>query len=326
MSKRFIAFMIGAFVLVGAGFFYVLYQGSELHPQQVSGLPRTSTASANHGLPAPNVTLSVERTKDGNVLFVQWNDLPGNTAALAIFRSAKGKSDWSLWKTITLLAAELGGGNAQFNIGKDDLSTYSFYVEAIGNNNSNGGGNSTSTTILWTSPPTDAPIVVAPQNPSSPPSEPSEPAQGSPSSSPSSSVPVTPPAPSSSTPVTPPPGTSSSPVVPNGTPYYTPEIQISGYESGPSDNFWVQHIDQMIQIGWQNLPPQTTGVVIVRSLGEDGPWTTVFTQENPDTANPYSIQVVDNTLGQPYYYELNGSAGSTTDAVYGPVYLPSVGQ
>ncbi len=51
----------------------------------------------------------------------------------------------------------------------------------------------------------------------------------------------------------------------------------------------------------------------------------VFTQANPGVA-AYSIQIADDTLGQPYYYEMQAFAESSTIATYGPVYLPPVGQ
>lgn len=74
-------------------------------------------------------------------------------------------------------------------------------------------------------------------------------------------------------------------------------------------------------MGWQNLPSSTTDVVISRSAAETGPWTQVFAQGNPDVGQSYSIQIVDDTLGAPYYYELVALEGSTTLATYGPVYL-----
>jgi hypothetical protein len=98
-------------------------------------------------------------------------------------------------------------------------------------------------------------------------------------------------------------------------------VQIEGYSPAQSNNFWVQHVDQKIQIGWQNLPPDTTSIVILRSANQDGPWVEVLSQENPGVNGAYSIQVVDDTLGSPYYYEMNAVVGSTTVATYGPIYL-----
>ncbi len=100
-------------------------------------------------------------------------------------------------------------------------------------------------------------------------------------------------------------------------------MHIEGYGPAQTDNFWVQHVDQKIQIGWQNLPPTTTSIVILRSQNQSGPWAAMLTQQNPGVNGAYSIQIVDNTLGVPYYYEMNALAGNTVIATYGPVYLPS---
>ena len=88
----------------------------------------------------------------------------------------------------------------------------------------------------------------------------------------------------------------------------------------------MQHVDQKIQIGWQDLPAPTNRVTVLRSASTDGPWSTVLVQEDPNIVGPYTIQVVDDTLGNAYYYEMNASATSTVLATYGPILLPAVTQ
>src|SRR6185437_14903912 len=117
-----------------------------------------------------------------------------------------------------------------------------------------------------------------------------------------------PPAPSSTSGNNPPPPgpnpsstgqTNNNPPTPTGTPYYNPQVKISAYGAEQTGNFWVQQIDQKIQIGWQNLPPETTSIVIERSQNENGPWTTVLEQQISASTASYSIQIVDDTFGVP---------------------------
>ena len=317
MSKRFIAIILCVFVLAGATFLAMLRWGSSLSssPPASSPLPPPPPAAPK----TPKVTLAVQKSKSGNVLAVQWENLPEDTAALDIFRSTKGKNDWSLWKTIALTADELGGGSAEFDIGNSTFANYSFYIEAVSSGGGDHAGNPTNAmgqTILWISSSTDAIVTTSTtpnQNQAPPAAAPPEPPQ------------LQPPAPqpqsqnSSSAPNSPAPTSA-------GIPYYTPQIKISGYGTSQTGIFWVQHVDQKIQIGWQDLPPQTTSVVILRSPGESGPWSAELTQGNSGTNNSYSIQIVDDTVGGAYYYKMDALAGSTTVAIYGPVYLPPIGQ
>ncbi len=271
----------------------------------------------------PSVTLTIVKSPKGNTLVVQWANLPEDTVALDIFRSTKGKNNWSLWKSITLSGNQFSGGNAQFDIGNATFSNYSFYVEATGNggNGGNGGQNAINPlgqNILWISSSTEPTVTTStlPSEPENNGPQPSStiPSENTPTSSPPSQTP-----PSDNTSSTPPPP-------PSGTPYYNPQIQISGYGAGQAGSFWVQHIDQKIEIGWQNLPPQTTSIVVLRGANDDGPWLEVLNQENPGPSGSYSIQIVDNTLNHPYYYEMQALAGSSVIATYGPAYLPPVGQ
>ena len=85
----------------------------------------------------------------------------------------------------------------------------------------------------------------------------------------------------------------------------------------------MQHVDQTIQMDWQNLPENTTDIAIARSQNQNGPWTDLLEQHNPGTAGSYSLQIVDDTLGSPYYYELTAFAETSTIAIYGPAYLPA---
>ncbi len=344
MSRSFIAFMLAAFIVVGALFFFTLYQGSEF-PNQNAQAPQNAGAPAlPPPPPAPGVSLMVQTSTKSDFIVIAWANLPEGTIALDVFRTLKKKISWELWHEIPITTSTRGGGSTTFALGKKEVVLrYSFYVQAVSgadHHAAGGGTNAKGQGILWTSSVLDA----APQ---------SQNGQGGGSggggaggganngtggtANGTSSAPST--GNGTSTSTNNPAGgnnannsTSSgqsgggNAPAPSGTPYYTPEIKISGYGQPPGGSFWVQHIDQKIQIGWQGLPPPMTRIEVARAASGTGPWSTILIQENPDLVGPYSLQLVDDTLGQPYYYELNGYAGSSTIGTYGPVYLQPVGQ
>lgn len=271
--------------------------------------------------PLPSVSVFVQKAPAGNSFVVQWQNLPNGTVALDIFRGKTGtdSAEWALWKTVSITSGELGGGSTSFDIGSATEAGYSFYEEAQGGGGGGLNGSSTDTgPIFWTSSST-APIVTTstpPNPPNSPgepdnnPNNPSEPE--TPSSSPSSSPPSSP---SQNLPSNP---TSTPP--PSGIPYYNPQIQIEVYGNAPG-SFWVQHVNQSIQIGWQDIPDGITAITVARSASSTGPWNTILNQENPGSNGSYSLQIVDDTIDNPYYYEMTAQDGTTTVATYGPEYL-----
>jgi hypothetical protein len=321
-------------------------------------IPTIPASPAASGSPAaqaaPSVTLTIAKSAGGNSLFVQWQNLPSGTVELDIFRSKTGAtSTWSLWKTISITPGQLVDGNFNIDLGSSSLAGYLFYVQAGSGGSGAGGGsgdNSPSTdgeTILWTSSST-VPIVTTstPSGDGSNPGDgnpppPDTPPASSPSSSASSSLPQnpssTPPSEPSSSPSSTPPSNSGpgnnpsstenpQPSPPPGNPYYNPQVQITGYGTASGD-FWVEHADQSIEIGWQNIPAEVDTITVARATGTasstnpTGPWNTIITQQNPGTSGSYSLQLVDNSLNDPYYYEMTALEGSTTIATYGPVYL-----
>jgi hypothetical protein len=271
--------------------------------------------------PKPSVTLTIVKSAGGNSLFVQWQNLPDNTMALDIFRGKTGAtSTWMLWKTLTLTPGELANGTANLDLGTSLESGYSFYVQAV-----TGGGDSSST-IIWTSSSTVPVVATSTPGGGPAPSGNNPPPDNTPSSSPSSSSPsspenpssTSPGAPSSSNPGTPGNGNNSS--TPPGNPYYNPEVKITGYGTAPG-SFWVEHLNQSIQIGWQNIPAGVDTIMVARGASSTGPWTTIITQQNPGSNGSYSLQLVDDNLDQSNYYEMTALEATTTIATYGPVYL-----
>lgn len=321
MNKKFVAILLGFFALAAVAFFYTLYEGSTMPSSLV---PPAEGPSAPPAPKITSVTLTIYKSNKGNTLVVQWQNLPDNTVALNVLRkptTSTSSANWAFWKRIPVSTADLASGSASFNVGNALLTNYTFTVEAIanaGNGNGNGGAGTTpGQIVIWVSSSTKAIVAT-----STPPSSPNLPSTTNPTNpTPSSSNSSTPPSsaiPSSSSPSSPPP--------PAGTPYYTPQVNIEGYGPPQSGNFWVQYVDQKIEIGWQNLPPQTTRIVILRSVSDDGPWDVFLSQESQGENEAYTIQVVDNAVGQPFYYEMNTFAGTSLLGTYGPVYLPPTGQ
>lgn len=325
----FLIIWIVVIAVVGALFIFIVQPSLHLGGPVGSGTQIPAPPVSAPAAPAtPTVSLTIVKTKAGNSLYVQWANLPANTTALQIFRGpTNSTSGWALWKTLSLDQGQLSNGNASISVGDASLSGYSFYVEAVGANGNASGtesGAGSNPGVLWTSPVTEPPVATStPEGgPGSAPPDQGTPPPTATTSSPSSTTPAAPASPSSTigqTTSTPPP---SSP----GAPYYNPQVQVQGYASGETNNFWVQYLNKDIEIGWQNLPPGTASAVISRAAAGDGPWTPIFTQQDPNVNSAYSIQLVDNTLGSPYYYELSAVNGSTTLAVYGPVYLSAFTQ
>ena len=333
---RYSIIVLWIIILGAVGTLFVLIAAPSLHlGSSGTGNGESSApapASSLPSIPAPSVSLTIVKQRSGNSLYVQWANLPGGTTALDIFRGTKNAtSGWSLWQTLPLLPGDLASGNRSIALGRDTLAGYEFYVQAVSGTGTGAGnaGSGGGPSALWT------PAIGTPSTATSPPST----SGGSPSTASgqnsantatttqTSGTPPPAPAPSSTSPAPAPSSSattassSGSPAAPPGTPYYDPQVQIQGYLPPQAGNFWVTHTGQGIELGWQDIPSSTTSVVVLRSLNENGPWSAVFTQNDPVTAGPYTIQIVDNTFGAPYYYEMNAVAGTATVAAYGPVYL-----
>lgn len=307
-------------------------------PQPSAGVVAPATPSLP---PAPSVTLTLQQNSKEHSLMLEWQNLPSNTTALNIFRGKSAStSTWTLWKTIVIEAGQLNG-DAQFDLGAADLG-YEYYVQAVNSGGSNGGGggssgNGTSTDVLWTSNPTTPATSTTPvsgnsggggggdqnnsggSNNQSSTSSSTQNSGNNTSSSNSGAGNGNQNSSSSN-------GNSSTGGNNNGggngNAYYNPQIQVTGYGTANGD-FWVNHVNQSIEVGWQNLPAGTTDIVVYRSIADAGPWNQLLEQENPGSTGSYSLQLVDGTLDDPYYYELTAFQGVSASTTYGPVYLPA---
>lgn len=319
-KHSYIIIWITALILIGAAALAIFDLNGYIPSLPL--LPRSQPAGTNGATTqqptvpaAPSVAFVIQKTKSGNSFFVQWQNLPNGTTALNIFRGKTGtpQDTWSLWKTVSIPSGELANGSFEINLNGENEDGYSFYLKAVDGNDGDTGTPlwiSSSTTPIVTTSTLEQPGTSGNQNPPDQSSTPNNPGNNPPPSNPTGTS----------------QGGSNNPPTPTGTPYYSPQVQISGYGSEHTGNFWVQQVDQKIQIGWQDIPQGVTDIVIERSQDQDGPWTTILAQKNPGTGGPYSIQLVDNTFGVPFYYELNAMVGTSTIATYGPVYLAGQGQ
>jgi hypothetical protein len=307
------------------------------------GLVYVWLPKANQGRTVANpgqqveVKPEVHLYKKAGGLILRWDNLPAGTQKVTIYRTKLGGTDWKPWKTFDIDSTKIGSGFIEIKT-NDDLKVYMFYAEAVGT----GSGNSSSTSgglggsgsgggniILWQSSSTT--IEVLPPNfppiggpaPSSTPTSTSGAGQGNNASS------TTPPN------TTPPSSTStsqtSSSTAGSGSQgststgvYYAPDGTITGTAEIQHDDFWVEHVNQSIEVGWQNIPTAANLIIVYRSTGESGPWLELFRQDDP--ASPSSLRLLDNTLTTAHYYRMEARKNSTVLKNYGPVFLPAYQQ
>lgn len=329
-KHQYLVIWVSGLVIVGALTVLVIQlNGSFLATMSPSGEPTPlplAPAPEPAATPTPSVTLTIQKAGTGSTLLLKWLNLPNGTTELYIFRGKENvTSSWQLWKTLRLGQGQLGSGNAQFVLGAKDLG-YEYFVQAVSGGGGSGDGSSSST-VLWQSGTGDPGSGGSGSgggtgnggggsngggggNGSS--------TQGSGSGNSSSSNGGNGGGSGNG-------GGGGNSSGTSGNPYYNPQIQITGYGTA-NGSFWVQHVNQSIEIGWQNLPPSIDTIVVSRTQDQNSPWNQILTQKNPSPSGSYSLQLVDGTLGDPYYYEMTALTGSTTIGTYGPIYLPPSGQ
>lgn len=299
-------------------------------------LPATPAAQAPNVTPVPAIALAISKSGTKSTLTVQWRNLPQGTTELYIFRR-KEAGTWKLWQTIMLSLDQRSSGNASLKLGPNDAG-YEYYVQAVGD----GGGNNASTTILWESSSTTPDSGEGSGGGGA-----GEPGNGGGSTSSTQGIGGGESGGSSSSTggtENGGPGSDSgggegggggggggsgsgggNSSSTSGNPYYNPQIQVTGYGTA-NGSFWVDHANQSIEIGWQDLPAVVDSIIVARSQDKTGPWNQILAQKNPSPSGSYSLQLVDGSLGDPYYYEMTAFTGTTTVGIYGPIYLPPTGQ
>lgn len=274
----------------------------------------TVVIQSNIPLP-PNAKISIQIISD-KVVLISWEGIPQNTDHVNIYRAKLDSDQWFLWKTIKITSQN---GSEEISLdGGESAGDYKYYTQGVGADEK----------PVWTSPPTRG---IPPGGSGGP--------EGTETSTSTASAPPGTPTPSatpSSTPSTPPPppaATSTPSPAPSPTPgtpppppdnfeyYYTPQLTISGTSTAQTSNFWVRHVQQSIEVGWQNLPTSTTKAVVSRSKNQAGPWSELLKQLSPVKTSYYIIQIVDNTLHEEYYYRLEVFAGTQKISTYGPLPL-----
>lgn len=322
MDKKRIWLFVGigiAVIVIAGGIFFFLTRAKISQapsPAAISSAPPVAPVAPQA---KPGITIGVQKMKSGLRLVVQWQNLPDGTVKINIFRAASEAGNGILIGSVSVAPSSPVNGNATLNIPIADQGGY-YYGVAAGDDGS----------PLYDSPPAP-PAIISPTSSASS----SPPGSGSGTPPPSPGTPGGNPPPENGNP---PPGNGNGASTTNGGNgnegtstggntstiiYYNPEGGISGTaSSSPSGNFLVQHVDQKIQIGWQSLPDGTAKIVVSRSSADSGPWTAVLTETDIITYGRYSIQVVDDTLGAPYYYKMDVYDDKNNITVtYGPLLL-----
>lgn len=287
------------------GIYYFLPASTEDAPPQGVGTPSPES---------PSLTFQI---KDDHTITFIWKYLPDGTKYVNIYRARKGTQDWTFWKRVTIAEAERLGGTIDFLLGpKEKSGDYDYYGEAIGDDEK----------PLWKSP-GGAPLPPPPSGTGNPPPSPGNTTTTTPvtpgTPAPTSSLPLKP-APTS-TPPPPPSGAippSGAPQCPPGMPcYYTPQLTLSGTSTPPTASFWVHHVNDDIELGWQGLPTSTTRIIALRAVAETGPWVELLRQQNPVQILYYRIRFSDETLYETRYYKIERYEGAIKKDTYGPLLL-----
>lgn len=268
--------------------------------------------------------------KDDESLVLVWQNLPKSVTSINIYRTEKGSDTQILWKTVnvdgTTGSTSVGfedGGPATYNA-EGVNSKGEVVVRSVGTVPTGGAGASLSAPLRASPPPETPPTSNTggqgsgqnQTNSTSSQGNNSNPESGQPTSTTLGNQPPPPPPPPP--PPSPPPNDTSTII------YYTPSGQVAGTSSMPTTTFWVQHVNQKIEIGWQNIPSSTTKLVILRSKTENSGYEQLFIQQDPITAGNDFIRLEDNTVRDSYYYKMEARTNTSLIQSYGPTFLPAI--
>ncbi len=287
-------------------------------------------------LPAPEINIYKSGTAKKPTLIITWKNLTPDMVKIKIYRSSGcGTGERELWKIIDV--QDVNDARALEIVLKPAEASciFSYTIETL----------TTTGEVSWSSPtPSEAstlpPGASLPPNssstvtnpppglPSAPPFPPPGPVPPNPPPTPQPTSPGTVPPTTPPAPLPPPTSGGETPPPPDGNQkvYYDPESKPSGYYTPQTGTFWVQHISDAIEFGWQALPTSTNILTVSRSSATNGPWSAVIHQEQPDIIGPYTIRIASDALNQPFYYQLEVFEGTTLIAIYGPVLLPPAAQ
>ena len=293
-------FAFTIFVAFAALYYFAFYEPGPQNTAFSPSLPKNAETG---------VALAL---KDQETLVLSWQNLPTSTSRIDIFRAKLACESWSKWKTAEI--QDPSSGSVEIKVNENLASGYCLYFEAI----------SKSGEALWSSTPINQIAYLGGGTP---------PPQGQPNGPGTLNQPPPAPPPLGSPPATP---TSTPQSQPTSTPPSQPpsggETTSTPSQSTPivpdivhTENFWVDHVNQKIEIGWQNMPSGTDKIIVSRSATSTGPWTKLFEQQGPFENKPYVIRLLDETINSPQYYKLE--AFSSSNAIlqtFGPLLLSAL--
>lgn len=274
------------------------------------------------------VTISICVRFDGSMVLL-WDGVAEETKKINIYRKNKDSDELTLWQTVTIPAGSISGS---FELGKvENPETFIYEFQGI----------SADGKVIW-----KATGVAQNTSGTNNGGTPGGSGNGQNSSSSSQNLPSNTPPPSNQPPNNPPPSdlppvqnqTTTPPtgnqLPPNGQQpdicnipgyicYYSPSGQVTGTSTAQTASFWVAHVNRKIEIGWQNLTDDITRVIVYRSPTRNN-WVKLLDQNNPILSGPYSFQLNDNTVSDPYYYKMETYAGTSRKETLGPILLEAL--
>ena len=278
----------------------------------------TNIIAISPSAPKPDVAGVTIGIKDEKTLILSWQNLPTGTSRIDIFRAKLACESWSQWKTTAIEDPNQGSVEIKSN---ENISSNCFYFKAV-----SGSG-----AQLWSSTPQSQIAHLDGGSPS-----PQEQPKGSGIPNQPTPPPGSPPATLTSSTQSQPTNTPPPPPLQNPTSTSNPTTTYNYYNpqgggttsTNPihTENFWVEHVNQRIEIGWQNMPSGTDKIVVSRSVASGGPWSKLFEQQGPFENKPYVIRLLDETINSPRYYKLEALSSGTTLQTFGPLLLPALGQ
>ncbi len=308
-SKTYLYVLVGVIsvFLVGGIGGYLFYESKSQTAQEIED-PNKECERILMAVKKDQTSISICVKSDGSLRLL-WEKLPVGANKIDIyFKDDNG--DRKLWTTV-FVTSESG----YLDLSKTDQGGAGYEFEIYDGSGKILMKSEGSSPAPSASPP---PNTGSPQNPppSNQPNEnppaPTPPNQPQPNLPPDSGTPPANPTPTSS------PSTDTSTQT-----YYTPTGEVSGTSTVPTENFWVLHVHNKIEIGWQNIPSSTNQIIIYRSKTETGGYQKLLEQQNPKTTYDF-LRIDDHTLPEAYYYKMETKMNSTILETYGPEFLPSL--
>lgn len=281
--------------------YYVAFYKPE--PQDTNIIALSPSAPKSEGT---GVTIGI---KDGKTLILSWQNLPTGTSRIDVFRAKLACESWSKWKTTEVKDPNQGSVEIKAN---ENISSNCFYFKAV----------SESGAQLWSSTP-QSQIAYLNGGSTSQTGESNGGQNQQTSQSTSTSTSNQTQGQTSTSTATQTTSTATQTTSTTAQPTSTPTQSTSTVpDIVHTENFWVEHVNERIEIGWQNMSSGTQKIAVSRSTTENGPWIKLFEQQGPFENKPYVIRLLDETIDSPRYYKLEAlSSSGATLQTFGPLLL-----